>query len=417
MIRLGFKKELSVEQLFIQSIQESFITFGLCSKHDDYVDLFELQKLELKTYGIRVTLTMPVGVCERKIMEVIHDVGESLYCKIKVQKIRGRDYTFDFAFDHLGRVVDFHLQNCSHPDSLLIQFPSFFGNLTIDLHKDQYTHLLIAGATGMGKTGVLLYLLTLIMHQLSGKVQILLATVKLSDFVPFRNIPQIQFSNSDAELEAKLEGIIEEGKRRASLMEQYYVSKIDELRLVCPDEELPPIFVVIDEFARYADEKTIQDMVTHIAETYRYVDIHLIIATQRPDVQTVLKARIRANILTRIVLTMADEANSRLILPDGRAAYLGRIEGRAIVYDGEMNEVQVPYIRQSECSLLMNPFRSVTDDTKRSNDYSVPEEVPCDEPGPTGKTGVSRSRKSRKHDQPYLEEIIKGFTHPSDPTA
>lgn len=418
MVRKIFQKKNSVQnarQLFISILQQSFIQFNLCNKKGDQAEVFDFLYDEETEYGYKMGIRLPVGITVRKVKEEIKNVGESIYCTIRVRQIEGREIELQFSSEGLPSFIEFEVSHPSDSRSLVIPFPSSFGTIQVDLAKDKHTHFLIAGATGTGKTGVLIYLLTMIMLRTKGQVQILIASgKKMSDFSSFRNIPQIQFSKSDKELEGKLGNIIKEGDRRADLMEKYCTTKISELRAILPEETFSPIFIAVDEFARYAEEEEIQDLVTEIAETYRFVDIHLILATQRPDVQTVLKSRVRANILTRIALTTADEANSKIILNVPDAAYLGGVQGRAILYDGQLNEVQVPYVDDIQCEEIMDEFRSVVYDRKRSTNYPIPEEVSSDESGPTVKTRVSRSRKSGRNDQPHLKETIKRLTHPSD---
>jgi DNA segregation ATPase FtsK/SpoIIIE-like protein len=118
-----------------------------------------------------------------------------------------------------------------------------------------------------------------------------------------------------------------------------------------------PIFLLVDEYARFSDNKEIQKKVIELTETAGYVNIHLIITTQRPDARTVLPPRIKGNLLARICFTTADEANSVIILDRSGAESLGRIAGRAILSDSEYNIVQVPLITTDQVLEQLKPFR------------------------------------------------------------
>jgi DNA segregation ATPase FtsK/SpoIIIE-like protein len=119
----------------------------------------------------------------------------------------------------------------------------------------------------------------------------------------------------------------------------------------------------------------IQQMVTEIVETAGFVNIHVIIASQRPDAATVLRPRIRANLLARMAFTTADRKNSEVILDREGAEKLGKIAGRGMLLDSDLHVIQVPFLDVVECDKLMEPYRKdvVHDEqnTERHTDSEV----------------------------------------------
>jgi DNA segregation ATPase FtsK/SpoIIIE-like protein len=131
-----------------------------------------------------------------------------------------------------------------------------------------------------------------------------------------------------------------------------------------------PIFLIIDEYARFAESKNIQQMVTEIVETAGFVNIHVIIASQRPDAATVLRPRIRANLLCRMAFTTADRKNSEVILDREGAEKLGKIAGRGMLNDGDIDVIQVPFLDAVKCDELLEPYRKeVVHDEQNTEGY------------------------------------------------
>jgi DNA segregation ATPase FtsK/SpoIIIE-like protein len=117
-----------------------------------------------------------------------------------------------------------------------------------------------------------------------------------------------------------------------------------------------PIFLVVDEYARFAESREVQAAVTELVETAGFVNVHVILASQRPDASTVLRPRIRANLLCRMAFTTADRKNSEVILDREGAEKLGKIPGRGILNDGDAEVVQVPFIDSPDCNDLLRPY-------------------------------------------------------------
>jgi hypothetical protein len=156
--------------------------------------------------------------------------------------------------------------------------------------------------------------------------------------------------------------IIDEYKKRDALLYSPQFRKATDaksIKKLYPDsyELFKPVFLIIDEYARFADSQRCQKLVTELVETAGYVNIHVIIASQRPDASTVLRPRIRANLLARMAFTTADRKNSEIIIDREGAEKLGKIPGRGILIDSDSYVIQVPLIDAPDCDELLKPYQ------------------------------------------------------------
>jgi DNA segregation ATPase FtsK/SpoIIIE-like protein len=171
------------------------------------------------------------------------------------------------------------------------------------------------------------------------------------------------------------------------------------------------MFVVFDEYGRFIDDsdesQELQDLILEVSETAGYLDIHLVIATQRPDATTVLKPRIRANILSRVCFQTADEANSKIVVHSEDAFKLGEVAGRAIILDGMRSVAQIPYISEEDTMDLLHEFRGNRYENKpeRQPDINVIEEIQSDEQGSDRSDSMPGSESTSSDSEPYYEEI------------
>jgi DNA segregation ATPase FtsK/SpoIIIE-like protein len=229
----------------------------------------------------------------------------------------------------------------------------------------------------------------------------------------FRDLPGVKIAETSGEAKMYLQDVLDEGYRRKELLKSKGdVVDVKSYRSKYPNSEpLPPMFVFIDEYGRFAEDDEIQAMVMEIAETLGYLDVHLVVASQRPDASTVLKPRIRANLLTRLAFTTADETNSKIILdniPD--AAKLGKIPGRAIYLDGFPQKVQVPYMSEEQAVALLSKYRGGNSnaDDERQTDNSIAETLPSFVTGPIGEIDLPGSSEAPRYDQPNRKKTRKG---------
>jgi hypothetical protein len=278
----------------------------------------------------------------------------------KIGKVEGKRVEILFGKRNLSDVL--FDEKYIHPNTLKIELPSSFGSSVLDFSDGASCHLLNGGTTRMGKTCFLLYLSTVLYLQTKGDMQLYITSTKLKDFYPFQGLNGVSLCKTDSDLLEVLQELIQEYKYRDSLLYSKELEKATDAKSV--KELYPhkyhlfkPIFFIIDEYARFSEHKAIQLNIMELVESAGYVNVHVIISTQRPDARTVLPPRIKCNLLARICFTTTDKNNSMVILDQEGAEQLGKIKGRAIFLDSETNIIQVPYLDVVECDELLKPFR------------------------------------------------------------
>jgi DNA segregation ATPase FtsK/SpoIIIE, S-DNA-T family len=187
-------------------------------------------------------------------------------------------------------------------------------------------HLLIAGATGSGKSVCMNVLLTSLLYQNAPhELKFILIDPKRVELMPYNGIPHLLtpvITEAEKALQALRWAVAEMGRRLHRFSEQgaRNISEYNE-KQVDETQRMPRIIVVIDELADLMMRQFRRDtetMIVRIAQMARAVGMHLIIATQRPSVD-VITGLIKANIPTRIAFRVVSSVDSRTIL-DGIGA-------------------------------------------------------------------------------------------------
>jgi len=187
---------------------------------------------------------------------------------------------------------------------------------TADLEK--MPHLLIAGATGSGKSVCINSIITSLVYRNSPReVQLLLIDPKRLELSIYKGIPHLlcEVVTEPKKAVRALHWVIEEMDMRYKLLAGRGVRNIQAL-----DGELPFIVVIIDELAdlMLSVPQDLEMAVAKLAQMARAVGIHLVVATQRPSVD-VITGVIKANLPCRIAFKVASRIDSRTIL-DGNGA-------------------------------------------------------------------------------------------------
>ncbi|WP_320128100.1 DNA translocase FtsK [uncultured Sphaerochaeta sp.] len=217
-----------------------------------------------------------------------------------------------------------------HGDIPMVLGKNLMGEpIVIDVGKAP--HLLIAGATGSGKSVCVNSMICSILFRKSPKqVRLILVDPKIVELNIYNGIPHLLtpvITDPKKTLKA-FDFCLYEMDRRYRLLQGInarnitgYNEKIDESHLA--REKLPFIVVVIDEFAdlMHTVGKELENKVSRLAAMSRAVGIHLILATQRPSVD-VITGVIKSNIPTRIAFAVTSTTDSRIIIDEGGAEKL-----------------------------------------------------------------------------------------------
>jgi DNA translocase FtsK/SpoIIIE-like protein len=195
-------------------------------------------------------------------------------------------------------------------------------SIAVDLAK--MPHLLVAGATGSGKSVCVNALITsLLMRARPDEVRMILVDLKRVELAPYNGLPHLlqHVIVEPNEAKAVLNWAVREMEERYKVLAGHSVRNIaaynsrPEVAGEEDDERMPYIVLIIDELADLImrEGRKVEDPIVKIAQKARAVGIHLVLATQRPSVN-VVTGLIKANVPSRIAFAMASMIDSRTVL-------------------------------------------------------------------------------------------------------
>jgi hypothetical protein len=235
--------------------------------------------------------------------------------------------------------------------------------IAIDLLK--MPHLLIAGATGSGKSVCMNSVISsLIAHQPPSRVRLMLIDPKRVELTPYNGVPHLvtPVVTEPDHVVRLLRGAIEEMSRRYKLLEKAGVRNIKSYNNSPKATEDMPFFVIcIDELADLMMTASfeVEQGICRLAQLGRATGIHLVVATQRPSVD-VVTGLIKANFPSRIAFAVASQVDSRTILDmAGAERLLGRGDMLYLSSDAaKPRRVQGVLITEVETDVLANHWRA-----------------------------------------------------------
>lgn len=201
---------------------------------------------------------------------------------------------------------------------------------TIVANIDVMPHLLIAGATGSGKSVCINTLITSILFRAKpNEVKLLMIDPKVVELSVYNGIPHLltPVVTDPKKAAGALNWAVQEMTRRYSLFADKSVRDLksynNKIQKEGTSEKLPQIVLIIDELAdlMMVSPTEVEDSICRIAQMARAAGIHLIVATQRPSVD-VITGTIKANIPSRLSFAVSSQADSRTILDMGGAEKL-----------------------------------------------------------------------------------------------
>ena len=235
-------------------------------------------------------------------------------------------------------------------------------DVVFDLAK--MPHLLVAGATGSGKSFCLNTIVScLITEKSPSQLRLLLVDPKRVELTPYNGIPHLMapvIVETDTVV-GYLKGLIREMFDRYRRMEEVGVRNIEAYNKQMPDK-MPFLCVVVDELADLMMTAAfdVEQSLCRLAQLGRATGIHLIIATQRPSVD-VVTGLIKANFPSRISFSVTSQVDSRTILDTaGAEKLLGR--GDMLYQPLDANKparVQGVFLSDQEIGELINHWKSI----------------------------------------------------------
>ena len=190
-------------------------------------------------------------------------------------------------------------------------------------------HMLIAGATGSGKSVCINSLITSILYKADpNQVKLILIDPKVVELGVYNGIPHllIPVVTDPRRAAGALNWAVQEMVKRYSMFATANVRDIkgyNEYAALSGDRQLEQIIIVIDELAdlMMVSPHEVEDSICRLAQMARAAGMHLVIATQRPSVD-VITGLIKANVPSRIAFSVSSQIDSRTILDMGGAEKL-----------------------------------------------------------------------------------------------
>ncbi|MCX6834638.1 MAG: DNA translocase FtsK 4TM domain-containing protein [candidate division Zixibacteria bacterium] len=223
-------------------------------------------------------------------------------------------------------------------------------------------HLLIAGATGSGKSVCMNALITSLIYKLHPlHIRFVFIDPKMLELSVYAKIPHMgrPVVTSPKRAEQVLSDIVVEMEKRYRKLAEAGVRNIEDFnkRQKKEEEKLPYIVVCVDELADLmmsATSSKVETLITRLAQMARAVGIHLVLATQRPSVD-VITGLIKANFPARIAFQVASKVDSRTIIDANGAEKLLGAGDMLFLSTGQPEPVRLhgAYISSEETDRLV----------------------------------------------------------------
>lgn len=286
----------------------------------------------------------------------------------------------------------------SHKSKLRVPLGKDIFGASIVSSIEKMPHLLIAGATGSGKSvAINTIILAVLFNARPNEVKLVLVDPKMLELSLYNDIPHLltPVVTQPKRAAETLRALVAEMERRYRQLAGKGSKNIDSYNKAVPEaERLPYIVIIIDELAdlMMTVQREVEDSIMRLAQMARAAGIHLIVATQRPSVD-VITGLIKANLPARISFQVSSKTDSRtildangaenllgmgdmLFLPPG-TAHLIRVHG-CFVSEAEIKRV-VEFIKKQakpNYELLAQRVKEVaeasvaaTEDSERDEEY------------------------------------------------
>ncbi|MDA5997269.1 DNA translocase FtsK [Listeria monocytogenes] len=380
-------KEYDQIKVNAKKLEDTFESFGVKAK---------ITQVHLGPAVTKYEVQPSVGVKVSKIVSLSDDIALALAAKdIRIEApIPGKSAigievaNQNVAMVSLREVLENNPKN--NPDEKLqIALGRDISGEAMMANLDKMPHLLVAGATGSGKSVCINGIITsILLRAKPHEVKMMMIDPKMVELNVYNGIPHLLapvVTNPKKAAQA-LQKVVAEMERRYDLfshtgtrnMQGYndYVKKHNELNEE-KQPELPFIVVIVDELAdlMMVASNDVEDAITRLAQMARAAGVHLIIATQRPSVD-VITGVIKANIPSRIAFAVSSSIDSRTILDMGGAEkLLGRGDMLLLpVGSSKPTRIQGAFLSDAEVEDVVNYV--ISQQKAQYSEEMIPDDIP-----------------------------------------
>ena len=350
----------------------------------------------------RYEMAMPVGIPVKKVLAYESDLQAALCAKNGVRieaPIPGKNaFGVELPNDPRSTVGFKELAESPEFNSSSVNLPIAIGkNINGEVvvkSLSKMVHMLVAGSTGSGKSIFLHSLIiSLIYKESPERLKFIMVDPKRVEFPIYNGMPHMMIPNAITDPDKAVNAfgwVVKEMERRYKVLEQFKVRDLQDynnLDVVKNGSEkiMPYIIMVVDELAELMSvaKKEIEEKIRRITQLGRACGIHLVIATQRPSTE-IVTGTIKANMPTRVALTLSNRFDSETILGEpGAEKLLGhgdmlfapqdalvptRLQG-AYITTSEINEI-IKYVKENNEGEFNEEMEQYISKTNNNSDTS-----------------------------------------------
>jgi DNA segregation ATPase FtsK/SpoIIIE, S-DNA-T family len=223
------------------------------------------------------------------------------------------------------------------------------------LHDFQkVSHLIVAGATNMGKSNFIKMMITALVHRKPDETKLTIIDLKNGlSLGRFKDLKQTEnFAINPEQAKDALKKVQEQ---MSKMMDYLFQNGYEDVKEAGISQRH---FVIIDEAADIADDKDCVEILEDIARRGRASGFYLVYATQYPTTQTV-SSQVKRNCMGRLCFVVDSAIASNVVLDQSGAEDLPLIQGRAIYKTVKCKTVQVPYADNSFIQMTIQPHINI----------------------------------------------------------